>query len=190
VLSNLRQRLPGGPPHIRSTRGALPLQLPSEKFKVIGRSAKKLAPPTGSQPLPRWAQGPLSIPYRPDTSVYKLQIKTRSMACIHVLPSVLQLRTSPPVEVGSGTAMCPVAPDLASLLRRAPAPPHVPWPGILPPCRGGLQRCHMSHGPGPHLSVKVGSGAVTCPVASGFSSRPRKVSALPCVTRLWTPPPC
>jgi hypothetical protein len=36
--------------------------LPSEKLKITERGAEELAPPVGSQPLPRWARGPLSAP--------------------------------------------------------------------------------------------------------------------------------
>jgi hypothetical protein len=88
------------------------------------------------------------------------------------------------VKVGSGTVTCPTAPDLASLLRRAPLPPRVPqlqtsppcWgelralprvprPRILPPCWGELRRCHVSLSSGPCLLDEVSSGAVTCPTA-------------------------
>jgi hypothetical protein len=51
-----------------------------------------------------------------------------------------------PVEVGSGVATCPMALELASRLRWAPALPRVLWLRSSPP---GL----------------VGSGAVTCPRA-------------------------
>jgi hypothetical protein len=32
-----------------------------------------------------------------------------------------------PANVGSGTAMCLVVPYPASMMKRAPAPPRVPW---------------------------------------------------------------
>jgi hypothetical protein len=43
-------------------------------------------------------------------------------------------------------AMCPTAPD-------------------PPPYWGGLRRYHMSHGSGPYLPVREGSGTATCPTA-------------------------
>jgi hypothetical protein len=67
-----------------------------------------------------------------------------------MLPCALRLRTSPPYSgrlwrchmsyssgtrlpawEGSDAAMCPVTLDPTSLLRRAPALPHVPWPSAL-----------------------------------------------------------
>jgi hypothetical protein len=46
---------------------------------------------------------------------------------------------------------CPAALDLTSLPR-------------------GLQRCHVSHSPGPHLPTKVGSSAAMHPVAPDLTS--------------------
>jgi hypothetical protein len=58
------------------------------------------------------------------------------------------------IEVDSGGVTCPAAPDLASLLRGAPALPRVPQLWTLPPMalgfaslRGELWCCHMSHDP-------------------------------------------
>jgi hypothetical protein len=59
-----------------------------------------LAPPTGSQPLPRWVWGPVLVPCRPGTPTYKLQVKTRSGACTHLPPDVLQHRILPPSQGG------------------------------------------------------------------------------------------
>jgi hypothetical protein len=42
----------------------------------------------------------LSISCRSGTSTYKLQVKTGSRACIHVLPHTLLLQTSPPCQGG------------------------------------------------------------------------------------------
>jgi hypothetical protein len=74
-----------------------------------------------------------------------------------------------PVEVGSSATTCPVAPDLTSLLRRAPALPCVPQQ----PC----------------LLGKVSSGAATSPMASGSTFlrgelRCCHMSHCPC--GLWT----
>jgi hypothetical protein len=119
-----------------------------------------LAPPAGSQPPPRWARGPLSVPCRSGTPAYRLQVKTRSRACIHTLSCVLQLRTSPPYRcglwcyhmscnsgrhlpavTGSGAAMCHVSLGLSSQPRRAPALLRDPWLRTLSPCWGGLRFC-------------------------------------------------
>jgi hypothetical protein len=97
-----------------------------------------LAPPAGSQPLPRWTQGPLSVSCRPGTPTYKLQVKTRSGACTHMSPRDLQHRTLPPSRgglqgchvssrsgsrllgrKGFGVTTCIVAGDPASLQGRA-----------------------------------------------------------------------
>jgi hypothetical protein len=85
--------------------------------------------------------------------------------CIHTLPHDLQLRTLPPyrgglqryhvpygsrphlpVEVGSGAAMCHMAPDPTSLPRWASMLPRVQWHRTSPPGRGGLRHCCMSYG--------------------------------------------
>jgi hypothetical protein len=55
------------------------------------------------------------------------------------------------VEVGSGVVTCPLMPNSASLLRRAPTLPHVPWLWTLPPHSEGAWRCHTSCGSGPCL---------------------------------------
>jgi hypothetical protein len=81
----------------------------------------------------------VSVSYRPSTPTYKLQVKSKSGACTHAPPHALQHRTLPPSRdelqgyhvssgsrsrlpdrVGSETAMCPVALDLAFLQGRAP----------------------------------------------------------------------
>jgi hypothetical protein len=165
-------------PHVCGIRDALSLQLPIQKFRKDGWGEDVLAPPMGSQCLPWWAWGPLSVPCRPDTPAYKLQIKTRSRSCIHAMSCVLQLRTLPPcrdglrcchvsyssephlpVEMGSGAITCPTTLDLASRPRWDMVPPCVLWLQTTPPYRGELRRCHMSHGIGPHLPEGEGSGA-------------------------------
>jgi hypothetical protein len=75
----------------------------------------------------------VSVPYGPGTPTYKSQVKTSCMVCIYTLPRALQFWTSPPAEVGSGAATCPMALDLASRLRWAPALPHVLWLRTSPP---------------------------------------------------------
>jgi hypothetical protein len=69
------------------------------------------------------------------------------------------------VEVGSSAAMCPMAVDLASRLRWAPALPRVLWLQSSPPGR-------------------VGSGATMCPMAPDLVSRLWWDPALPRVLGL------
>jgi hypothetical protein len=97
----------------------------------------------------------MMVPCTPGTPAYKLQVKTRSKACIHALPRVLRPQTSPPylgglrcyhvshgpgpqllAEMRSGAATCPSAPDLTSQPRWTPVLSRVPWLWALPP-RGG-----------------------------------------------------
>jgi hypothetical protein len=65
-------------------------------------------------------------------------------------------------HVLSQVAMCPVAPDLASLLGRAPTLPRVPWLQTPPPFSKGLRCCHVSHSFEPRILAQEGSGAATC----------------------------
>jgi hypothetical protein len=120
------------------------------------------------------------------------------------LPHALQLWTLPPyrgglwcchvpygskahlaAEAGFGAATCPVAPNLAILLRWAPALPHVQWLRTSPPYQGALQRCYASNGFGPHLPAEVGSRAVACPMTPDPASWLGRVSVLPRVP--WFP---
>jgi hypothetical protein len=59
-----------------------------------------LAPPMGSLPPARWARGPLSIPCRPGTPAYKLQVKTKSETCNHASPRIPQHWVLPPMRGG------------------------------------------------------------------------------------------
>jgi hypothetical protein len=87
------------------------------------------------------------------------------------------------------TVTCPTVSYPASLLRRAPTLSRVPRLRILPPCSGGLRRCHVSHGLGSCLPAREGSGAVTCPTALDPTSLLKRASVLPCVPWLWILPP-
>jgi hypothetical protein len=146
----------------------------------------------------------LSVPCRPGTPAYKLQVK----ACIHTLSCTLQLWTSPPgwgglrrchvssgsgprllVEVSFSAAICPAAPNLASWLRWALALPCVLWLRTSPLGTGGLQHCHVSSGSRPRLPVDVGSDAVTCPAALDLASWLRWASVLSRALWLPTSPP-
>jgi hypothetical protein len=113
-------------------------------FKITKRGAEELTQPAGSQPLPRWAQDPLSIPYRPGTPTYKLQVKTRSGACTHAPPHALQHRIQPPSQGALRGCLMSSGSDHPSLIGRSPAPSHVQWLWTPPPCTGGLQ-CAMCH---------------------------------------------
>jgi hypothetical protein len=70
-------------------------------------------------------------------------------------------------------ATYPVALDHAFLQRWAPVLPHFPRPRISSPYRGVLRRCHVSHGPRPHLPAEVGSSAASCLTAPHLASLSR-----------------
>jgi hypothetical protein len=91
---------------------------------------------------------------------------------------------------GRRTATCTIALDPASLLGRAPALSRVPRLWILPPCSGGLRRCHVSRGARSCVPAQDGSDAVMCPTALDPASLLRRALALPHVPRLWIMPPC
>jgi hypothetical protein len=84
-----------------------------------------------------------------------------------------------PTEVGFDAATCHMALDLASRLRWAPVLPCVIWLRTSPPDIGGLRRCHVSYGSGPHLPEEVGFGATKYPMTLDLTSRFRWASALP-----------
>jgi hypothetical protein len=50
-----------------------------KKFKTTERGTKDMAPLVGSQPLPRWARGPLLAPYRPGTPPFMYLMNKVSM---------------------------------------------------------------------------------------------------------------
>jgi hypothetical protein len=129
------------------------------KFQKSYAAKEMLAPPAGSQPLPRWARGPLLVPCIPGTPVYRLQAKTKSRGCTHallhatvapepasllwktpVLPRVPRLQTPPLRLGGSGAATCPEALDSVSPSRRALTLPCVPRHRTPPRRLGGLGR--------------------------------------------------
>jgi hypothetical protein len=82
---------------------------------------------------------------------------------------------------------CPVAPEAASQLGWSPVLTRVLRLWWLPPCWGGLQRCHMSCGIGPCLPAGVGSDAATCHAAPDPASLLEWAPVLPCVL---DPGPC
>jgi hypothetical protein len=78
--------------------------------------------------------------------------------------------------------MCPMALDLTSRLKWAPALPRVLYLRTSPPNRGGLRRCHVSYGSGPHIPVEVVSGASMCPAGPygpRVSSINKSIAGLP-----------
>jgi hypothetical protein len=99
-----------------------------------------------------------------------LQAKTKSKVCIHALPRAA------------------VASELTSLLREGPGAATCPWLRTRPLHLGGLWRCHMPRGSGPHLSIQEGSGAATRPLASDPTSPLWRGPALTCALRLQTAP--
>jgi hypothetical protein len=152
--------------------------------------------------LPRWAPVLTPVPWPRDSPRCRGGLRhchvshgldlTSLQRWALVLSCVTQPRTSPPcrgglrrchmscglgprllVQVGSDAATCPVAWDLTSLPRWALALPRGPRPQDSPPCQGGLQSCHVSRSPGPHLPKEVGSGAAMCRAASDLASLPR-----------------
>jgi hypothetical protein len=92
---------------------------------------------------------------------------------------ILQLWTSPPVEVVSNAVTCPVALNLASLPRQALALQRVPRSRISPHCRGGFWHCHISYISGPLLPAKEGSDVVVCLMALDPASLLGWAPALP-----------
>jgi hypothetical protein len=125
-----------------------------------------LAPPVGSQPLSRWDCGPLLVPYRPGTPMYRLQDKEQGMH--------------------PRATTCPTASDSASLPRWAPALPRALRLRTPPPCRDGHWCYHVSSGFGPRLLIEVGSGATMCLEAPDLASLLRRALTLPRVLRLQT----
>jgi hypothetical protein len=72
----------------------------------------------------------------------------------------------------------------------APTVPRAARLWTPPPCSGGFQCCHMSHGFRPRLSAWEGYGAATCHMISDLTSLLRRAPVLPRIPRLWTLPPC
>jgi hypothetical protein len=101
--------------------------------------------------------------------------------CCHVSSGS---RSYLPAREGFGVTTCLTASDPASMLGRAPVPPHVQWLQILPPCSRGLWCCRMSHGSGPRLIAREGSSVATCPMAPDPTSPLGRALVSPCVPQL------
>jgi hypothetical protein len=130
--------------HASTGRGALPFQLPRQKFRRTVRGKKMLAPPVGLLSLLRWARGPQSVPCTLGTPAHHLQVESRGRVYIHELSHVLRLRILPPCIDGSGATTRPAAPNPTSLLGRALALLYVPLLWSSPPCSEGLRCWHAS----------------------------------------------
>jgi hypothetical protein len=88
------------------------------------------------------------------------------------------------------TATSPVAPDLASLFRRALVLSCVTWLQTSSPCSEGLWCYHVPRSSRPCLPAREDSGAVMCPVDPDPASLLERALTLPRAPRLRTPPPC
>jgi hypothetical protein len=97
-------------------------RIPTYKDSERLHRERMLAPPAGSQPLPGWARGPLSVPLGLGTPAYKHQVKTTAPASR--------------LGVAPGLARVPAAPAPASRLRAALGPPHAPM-ALAPASRLG-----------------------------------------------------
>jgi hypothetical protein len=93
-----------------------------------------------------------------------------------------------PAKVGSSTVTCPMAPNPAFLIGRAPAPPRVPWLRSPPPCKGGLPCATCLTAPDPaSLQGRAPVRHVSC--SSGSCLLAGEGSGLPHVLRFWIMPP-
>jgi hypothetical protein len=115
----------------------------------------------------------LSVSCRSDTPIYSLksrQVAERVSTHCHVSYGS---RPCLPAEVSSGAAMCPMPSDLTSRLRWVLTLPRVIWLRTLPPDRGGLRRCHVSHDSlwAVGLKHKEKSSSPTCVVRHAYFQR-------------------
>jgi hypothetical protein len=67
--------------------------------------------------------------------------------------------------------------------------PCIPRLWILPPCSGGLRRCHVFRGSRSCLPAREGSDTATCPTALDPASLLGRASMLPRVLQLYGPQP-
>jgi hypothetical protein len=117
--------------HLSTCKTALPLHRSRSYSGTTARGRKMLAPPAGSMPLLRWAQGHCQYPadqVPPRTSSDLRKDAGRAATCCRVSHGTGPGR---PVREGSGGAMC--------LRLRTPSPP--------PLCSGGLRCHHVSRDP-------------------------------------------
>jgi hypothetical protein len=127
-----------------------------------------LAPPAGSQPLPRWARGTLSVPYRLGTPVYMLQVGTGNKAHNDTLPYVPWLQVPTPVLGGLQGDHVSNSTFPAPPLGKASVPP-------------GAQPLRS------HLPTQEGSDVATCLAAPSTVYPPEGAPVLSCGLRYWPP---
>jgi hypothetical protein len=170
------------------------------RYKVQKSSAGKemLAPPAGSLPLPRWAQGPLSVPYRPGTLAYKFQVKTKREAYKSHDPTCPQPQHEPhslgqlrgrhvscgassrcPARGSSGVTTCPAAPAPAAQPGAAPRSPRVLRHQLPLPSPGQLRGHHVPCGTSSHCPARGSSGVATCPAAPAPAAQPGAATGPP-----------
>jgi hypothetical protein len=87
--------------------------------------------PAGSQPLPGWARGPLSVPLGPGTPAYKHQVNITAPASrLGAAPGLARVPAAltPASRLGAalGPPRAPMALAPASRLGAAPGPPRAP----------------------------------------------------------------
>jgi hypothetical protein len=91
-------------------------------------------------------------------------------------------------KVSFRAATCPVAPDPAFLIGRAPAPSRVSWPQALPPCKGGLWCVTCPTAPNPaSIQGRAPMRHVSCSFRSCLSTS--EGSSAPHVLQLRILPP-
>jgi hypothetical protein len=181
----------------QSNTATCPIVEPHHHFKAVKykyhqscAGEKVLALPVGSLPVPRWDQGPLSVPCRLDTPCIRLKSSitaphstpNRERLPCHRVPPQLHTRShcrralaSPcapwhrarhPIGKSSTITICPTTADPSSIV-------------------GGLWRCHVPRATGPatlhgrasvsphvprhqtRLLVWECSGVIMCPMALG-----------------------
>jgi hypothetical protein len=113
----------------------------------------------------------LSIPCRPGTPTYKLQIKTKSGACIHVPPCAIRYWTLPPCQ--GGLWCCRMSCGSGPCL----------------PAIEGSGAAHVSRGSRPRLPASKCSGVIMCTMALDPAILLGRAPMLPCALRLRTLPP-
>jgi hypothetical protein len=127
-----------------------------------------VAPPTGSLPLPWWAQRTLSVPHG-----------AQVLGGARVLPRVPWHQL--PAQGSSGATTRPVVPAHASRFGATQVPLRVPWCQLPPPSSGQLGCHHVSCGASSHLLARGSSGATMCPGVPAPASRLEAAQVPPCV---------
>jgi hypothetical protein len=121
-------------------------RIPTHRDSKMLRGERMLAPPTGSQPLPGWAE--------------RATVSTLRTGYPHVQASSQDNGSHLLAEGSSEAAMCPCGSGSNPWLGAAPGPPHAPA------TRGssGATTCHLISST--HLLAQSSSGAATCHLCS------------------------